>query len=135
MKEINELLFPDEFLYAADHEWVKPEEDRVRVGISDYAQDQLGDIVFVELPQTGARHVKGEQFGAVESVKAVSELYMPVGGEIFSVNKALEESPELVNKEPYGSGWMIEIKPDDPAELKGLMSKDAYMGLLKGLNK
>jgi glycine cleavage system H protein len=135
VKEISELRFPDDFLYASDHEWVKPEEDKVRAGISDYAQDQLGDIVFVELPQIGARRAKGEQFGTVESVKAVSELYMPVGGEILSVNKALEESPELVNKEPYGSGWMIEIKPDDQAELKNLMAKAAYLGLLKGLNK
>jgi glycine cleavage system H protein len=105
------------------------------VGISDYAQDQLGDIVFVELPQIGSRPAKGEQFGTVESVKAVSELYMPLGGEVLSVNKALEESPELVNKESYGSGWMIEIKPSDPAELKGLLAKDDYLGLLKGLNQ
>jgi len=135
VKEIGELQFPDEFLYATDHEWVKPEGDKVRVGISDYAQDQLGDIVFVELPQIGSRLAKGEQFGTVESVKAVSELYMPLGGEVLSVNKALEESPELVNKESYGSGWMIEIKPSDPAELKGLLAKDDYLGLLKGLNQ
>lgn len=135
MKEISELQLPGDFLYAADHEWAKPEGDKVRVGISDYAQDQLGDIVFVELPQVGSRHTKGEQFGTVESVKAVSELYMPVGGEVLSVNKALEESPEFVNKEPYESGWMIEIKATDPAELKGLLTKDAYMGLLKGLKQ
>jgi glycine cleavage system H protein len=135
VKEISELQFPDDFLYATDHEWAKPEGDKVRVGISDYAQDQLGDIVFVELPQIGSRHSKGEQFGTVESVKAVSELYMPVGGEILSVNKALEGAPELVNKQPYESGWMIEIKPSDPAELKGLLAKKAYLGLLKGLNK
>ncbi len=135
MKEISELQFPDDFLYAKDHEWAKPEGDKVRVGISDYAQDQLGDIVFVELPQIGSRLAKGEQFGTVESVKAVSELYMPLGGEVLSVNKALEESPELVNKESYGSGWMIEIKLSDPAELKGLMTRDDYLGLLKGLNK
>jgi glycine cleavage system H protein len=135
VKEISELRFPDDFLYATDHEWAKPEGDKVRVGISDYAQDQLGDIVFVELPQIGSRLAKGEQFGTVESVKAVSELYMPLGGEVLSVNKALEESPELVNKESYGSGWMIEIKLSDPAELKGLMTRDDYLGLLKGLNK
>jgi glycine cleavage system H protein len=135
VKEISELQFPDDFLYATDHEWAKPEGDKIRVGISDYAQDQLGDIVFVELPQIGATHAKGEQFGTVESVKAVSELNMPVGGEILSVNKALEESPEFVNKEPYGSGWMIEIKPGDQTELEGLMTKDVYLGLLKGLNK
>ena len=133
MKDISELQFPDNFLYAKDHEWAKPEGDKVRVGISDYAQDQLGDIVFVELPQVGSRHAKGEQFGTIESVKAVSELYMPLGGEVLSINKVLEESPELVNKQPYESGWIIEIKPSDPGELKGLMSRDAYLGLLKGL--
>ena len=134
MKEISELQFPGDFLYAKDHEWAKPEGDKVRVGLSDYAQDQLGDIVFVELPQVGARHAKGGQFGTVESVKAVSELYMPVGGEVLSVNKALEASPEILNKEPYASGWLIEIKPSDPGELKGLMNRGAYLALLKGLN-
>ena len=134
MKDISELRFPDDFLYAADHEWAKPEGDKLRVGISDYAQDQLGDIVFVELPRSGVRYAKGEQFGTVESVKAVSELYMPVGGEILSVNKALEESPELMNKEPYGAGWLIEIKPHEPAEMKGLLARDAYLEVLKGLN-
>ena len=104
------------------------------MGISDYAQDQLGDIVFVELPQIGSRHAKGEQFGTIESVKAVSELYMPLGGEVLSVNKTLEESPEIVNKAPYEGGWIIEIKPNDPAELKGLLNRDAYLVLLKGLN-
>jgi glycine cleavage system H protein len=134
VKDLSELQFPKELLYAKDHEWAKPEGDKVRVGISDYAQDQLGDIVFVELPQIGSRHAKGEQFGTIESVKAVSELYMPLGGEVLSVNKTLEESPELVNKAPYESGWIIEIKPSDPAELKGLMNRNAYLGLLKGLN-
>jgi glycine cleavage system H protein len=134
VKDLNELQFPEELLYAKDHEWAKPEGDKVRVGISDYAQDQLGDIVFVELPQVGSRHAKGEQFGTIESVKAVSELYMPLGGEILSVNKTLEESPELVNKAPYESGWIIEIKPGDAAELKGLLNRDAYLVLLKGLN-
>jgi glycine cleavage system H protein len=134
VKDLSELQFPNELLYAKDHEWAKPERDKVRVGISDYAQDQLGDIVFVELPQIGSRHAKGEQFGTIESVKAVSELYMPLGGKVLSVNKTLEESPELVNKAPYESGWIIEIKPSDPAELKGLLNREAYLVLLKGLN-
>jgi glycine cleavage system H protein len=133
VKDISELQFPNDFFYAKDHEWAKPEGDKVRVGISDYAQDQLGDIVFVELPQIGTRHAKGEQFGTVESVKAVSELYMPMGGEVLAVNKALEDSPELLNKEPYESGWMVEIKLNDPAELKALMNREAYLSLLKGL--
>jgi glycine cleavage system H protein len=134
VKDLSELQFPGELLYAKDHEWAKPEGDKVRVGISDYAQDQLGDIVFVELPQIGSRHAKGEQFGTIESVKAVSELYMPLGGEVLSVNKTLEESPELVNKAPYESGWIIEINPSDPAELKALLNREAYLVLLKGLN-
>ena len=133
MRDISDLQFPDDFLYAKDHEWAKPEGDKVRVGISDYAQDQLGDIVFVELPQIGSRRAKGEQFGTIESVKAVSELYMPLGGEVLSINKILEDSPELVNKQPYESGWIIEIKPSDPGELKDLMNRDAYLNLLKGL--
>ena len=133
MKEINELQFPDNFFYSKDHEWAKSEGDKVRVGISDYAQDQLGDIVFVELPQVGSRHARGEQFGTTESVKTVSELYMPLGGEILSINKAMEESPEIVNTQPYESGWMIEIRPSDPGELKGLMNREVYLGFLKGL--
>lgn len=133
MRDISELQFPDDFLYAKDHEWAKPEGDKVRVGISDYAQDQLGDIVFVELPQIGSRRAKGEQFGTIESVKAVSELYMPLGGEVLSINKVLEDSPELVNKQPYESGWIMEIKLSDPGELKGLMNRAAYLELLKGL--
>ena len=133
MKEISELQFPDDFFYSKDHEWAKSEGDKVRVGISDYAQDQLGDIVFVELPQIGSRHARGEQFGTIESVKTVSELYMPVGGEVLSVNKTIEDSPELVNKQPYESGWMVEIKLSDPGDLKGLMNRDAYLGFLKGL--
>jgi glycine cleavage system H protein len=133
MKEISELQFRDDFFYSKDHEWAKSEGDKVRLGISDYAQDQLGDIVFVELPLIGSRLTKGEQFGTIESVKTVSELYMPLGGEILSVNNAMEGSPELINTEPYESGWMIEIKPSDPGELKGLMNREAYLGFLKGL--
>lgn len=133
MKEISELQLPEDILYAEDHEWAKPEGDKVRVGISDYAQDQLGDIVFVELPQVGIRLGKGEQFGTIESVKAVSEMYMPVGGEVLSVNKTLEDSPELVNKNPYESGWILDIKPSDPEELRFLMNRDAYLSFLKGL--
>ena len=133
MKEINELILPDDMRYAQDHEWVKTEGDGVRVGISDYAQDQLGDIVFVELPEVGASLAKGEEFGTVESVKAVSELFMPIGGEVLAVNTALEDAPENVNNSPYDQGWMIEIKPSDPGEMDTLMTKDAYLEMLKGL--
>jgi glycine cleavage system H protein len=133
MKEINQLNLPDNLHYAEDHEWAKQDGDKIRVGIDDYAQDQLGDIVFVELPQVGDKLAKGDVFGTVESVKAVSELFMPIGGEIIAINKNLEESPELVNTGPYDDGWMIDIKPNDTAELGSLMTKDAYLEMLKGL--
>jgi len=133
MKEIGELVLPDDVRYADDHEWAKSEDDKMTIGISDYAQDQLGDIVFVELPQIGSTFGKGAQFGTVESVKAVAELYMPLGGEVLSVNKSLEDSPELLNKAPYNEGWMIKVKPSDASELETLMSKEAYLQMLKGL--
>ena len=132
MKEINDLNLPDDIRYAQSHEWAKADGDKVKVGISDFAQDQLGDIVFVELPDVGENFEKGTEFGTVESVKAVSELYMPVGGEIVAVNTALEDAPELVNNTPYSDGWMIEVKPEDGAELDGLLTKDAYLQTLKG---
>jgi glycine cleavage system H protein len=133
MKEINQLNLPDNLHYAEDHEWAQQKGDEIRVGIDDYAQDQLGDIVFVELPQVGDKLAKGDVFGTVESVKAVSELFMPIGGEILAINKNLEESPELVNSSPYDDGWMIDVKPTDTAELESLMTKDAYLEMLKGL--
>jgi glycine cleavage system H protein len=132
MKELNELNFPDDVRYAESHEWARSKGDRIKVGISDYAQDQLGDIVFVELPEKGETFGKGEAFGTVESVKAVSELYMPVGGEVMAVNAALEESPEKVNNAPYSDGWMIEIKAENPSELDALLTNDAYLETLKG---
>lgn len=132
MKEIDELNLPDNLRYATDHEWTRLEGNKVKIGIDDYAQDQLGDIVFVELPEVGATFAKGEEFGTVESVKAVSELFMPVGGEILAINTALEETPEYVNNSPYEDGWMIEIKPSDVAEMDALMDKEAYIKMLKG---
>jgi glycine cleavage system H protein len=132
MKELNELVLPEGLRYSESHEWAKAEGDILKVGVSDYAQDQLGDIVFVELPEVGDSLDKGAEFGTVESVKAVSELYMPVGGEIVAVNTALDESPELVNNTPYTDGWMIEIKPKDAAELNSLLTKDAYLVTLQG---
>jgi len=131
MKDINDVILPDDIQYAESHEWAKAAGDNVRVGITDYAQDQLGDIVFVEMPEVGETFDKGAEFGTVESVKAVSELYMPIGGEIVAVNDALEDSPELINNTPYTDGWMIEVKADDLSELEGLMNKDAYLASLK----
>ena len=132
MKEISELKLAEDVRYAEDHEWIRIEGETARVGISDYAQDQLGDIVFVELPEVGAALSKGQEFGTVESVKAVSELYMPVGGEVLAVNGRLEDAPELVNTAPYDDGWMIEIKPGEPAEADSLMDRGAYLEFLKG---
>lgn len=132
MKELSELNLPDDVRYAESHEWAKSEGDKVKIGITDYAQDQLGDIVFVELPEIGDSLEKGEELGTVESVKAVSELYMPVGGEIVAINSVLEDSPELVNNTPYTEGWMIEVRPDNPSELDALLTRDAYLEKLKG---
>ena len=132
MKELNELNFPADVRYAESHEWARTDGDRVKVGITDYAQDQLGDIVFVELPEVGDTLDKGEEFGTVESVKAVSELYMPVGGEVVAINDTLEDAPEKINNSPYSDGWMIEIKAENLSELDDLMDKDAYFASLKG---
>ncbi len=131
-KEINELVLPGYVSYTDDHEWCKQEGDNIKVGITDYAQGQLGDIVFVELPEVGTSFDKGEAFGTLESVKAVSELYMPISGEVLAVNEALDDTPELVNKEPYQGGWMIVVRPADAGEFESLKDKDAYLKMLKG---
>ena len=132
MKAISELNLPEDVKYTDDHEWAKADGGVVRIGISDYAQDQLGDIVFVELPEVGSSFDKGEEFGTVESVKAVSELYMPIGGEVTAINENLADEPEQVNSDPYKGGWMIEVKASDPAELDALKSKAEYLEMLKG---
>jgi len=132
MKEINELSLPDDVKYTDDHEWARQDGESVTVGISDYAADQLGDIVYVELPEVGRTFKQGEEFGTVESVKAVSELYMPVSGEIVSINSALADAPELVNNDPYQQGWMIKLTPSDVSEMDLLKDKNAYLGMLKG---
>ena len=132
MKELNELSFPDNIRYSESHEWAKADGAKVKIGITDYAQDQLGDIVFVEMPGVGETFAKGAEFGTVESVKAVSELYIPIAGEVVAVNPSLEDAPELINNSPYTDGWMIEIKPDDPSEIESLMTKDAYLASLQG---
>jgi glycine cleavage system H protein len=131
MKLIDELNLPEDCRYTKEHEWAKLDSDKVRVGISDYAQDQLGDIVFVELPQVGNVFKESEVFGTVESVKAVAELYMPVGGEVIAVNSALEDSPQLVNERPYEEGWMIDVKPSDSTEMDALLTKQGYLEILR----
>lgn len=131
MKEINDLNLPEEIRYSNDHEWAKVTGDTVKIGISDYAQDQLGDIVFVELPEVGDVFDSGDEFGTLESVKAVSELYAPLGGEVVAVNQELEDTPELLNQDPY-RGWIIEIKPGDVGEVDTLLDRAAYLEILKG---
>jgi glycine cleavage system H protein len=132
MKEINDLKLPEDVKYSKDHEWARSEGDTVTIGINDYAQDQLGEIVFVELPAVGDTFSVEDEFGSVESVKAVSEMYMPISGEIVAVNENLEDAPELVNEDCYQGGWIIKVKPSDPGELDALMDKAAYLEMLKG---
>jgi glycine cleavage system H protein len=112
--------------YQKSHEWAKKEGDLIVVGISDYAQDSLGDVVFVELPELGAEFSQGDAFGVVESVKAASDVFVPVGGEIAEVNSELEDNPEIINEDPFGKGWIIKIKAADESELESLMDAAAY---------
>jgi glycine cleavage system H protein len=119
-------MTPDDLLFTEKHEWVRVEGDTATVGISDYARTQLGDIVYVELPEVGARVSRMGAFGTIEAVKAVSDLYAPVTGEILEVNDALSADPGLVKESPYEKGWMIKIKMDDPGELGGLLKPEKY---------
>ncbi len=130
MKEICELNLPEDVFYSKDHEWVKKDGDTVKIGISDYAQDQLGDIVFVEMPEEGDSFDAGDEFGTLESVKAVSEIYLPIGGEIVAINEDLEDEPERINKNP-DEAWIVEVRPRDMAELDALLSKADYLKLLE----
>jgi len=118
--------YPTDLRYTSDHEWLRSAGTAWRVGITQFAVQQLGDITIVDLPKVGKTVTKGESFGTVESVKSVSELYAPVSGKITAVNAELDHSPELINDEPYGTGWMIEIEPNNKAELDELLSPDAY---------
>ena len=132
MKEINDLNLPENIKYTDQHEWAEKDGEIIIVGINDYAQDQLGDIVFVELPEVGDIFAQGEEFGTVESVKAVSEIYIPVSGEIIEINGELEEDPEIVNTSPYDKGWIAKIKPSNLSELDNLFNKSEYLNMLKG---
>lgn len=122
------MKLPDHLYYTKEHEWLSFNEEQGvgTIGITDYAQGELGDVVFVELPEKGQRVQAKEAFGTIEAVKAVSELFSPVTGEVVEVNRELESRPELVNSEPYGEGWMIKVKLDDPEELKSLLSAADY---------
>jgi len=122
---------PPDLKYTEEHEWVRAEGDRITVGITDYAQEALGDVVYVDLPATGTRVESGQPFGEVESTKSVSDLYAPVTGTIVERNEALESSPELVNSDPYGDGWLVAIEVDDPGVVDELMDADAYVALVE----
>lgn len=124
------MNFPTNVKYTNEHEWVRIEGDEAYVGITDYAQSQLGDIIFVDIPTEGETLGKGETFGSIEVVKTVSDLFLPIGGEILEVNPALEENPELVNKDPYGEGWIVKIKPTDASEADDLLDAEAYKQLI-----
>ena len=120
------MEFPIELRYSREHEWVAVEENIATIGITDYAQDQLGDLVYVELPEVGAQVTKDEAFGVVESVKAVSDIYAPVSGTVTEVNVGLPDSPETINEDPYGDAWMIRVEMSDPDELEDLMKATEY---------
>jgi glycine cleavage system H protein len=123
-------VIPEDLKYTQEHEWVsRAGDDTVRLGITDYAQQQLGDVVYAQLPDVGQKCVAGEAFGEVESTKSVSDIYAPLDGAVVARNEALDDRPELINSDPYGEGWMIEIRVDDPARVDELLDAAAYRGL------
>lgn len=125
-------MYPNNYRYTKDHEWVVVENGVGTVGITVHAQDELGDIVYVDLPTVGATVAKGDTFGSVESVKAVSDLYSPISGEVSEVNTALNDAPEKLNADPHGEAWLIKVKLTDPAEVESLLSAEDYQNYLKG---
>lgn len=126
------MNFPQDLKYTSEHEWIRIEGDIAYVGITDYAQDQLGDIVFVDIPTVGETLEAGEVFGTIEVVKTISDLFLPIAGEVIEQNEALEESPELVNKDPYGEGWIIKLKPSDVSEMEKLLDAEGYKAVING---
>jgi glycine cleavage system H protein len=126
------MLIPDDLRYSTDHEWVRVEGDRVRVGITDYAQDALGDVVYVEVPEQGAAVDAAAKVSEVESTKSVSDIYAPVAGTVVEVNHGLDETPERLNDDPYGDGWICVIEVSDPSQLDALLDGEAYRRLIEG---
>jgi glycine cleavage system H protein len=123
---------PDDLRYSTDHEWARAEEGRVRVGITDYAQDALGDVVFVDVPEVGRQVAKGEAVAEVESTKSVSEIYAPMAGTVVDANGDLSDNPERLNEDPYGEGWIFALELDDPAQLDELLDAEGYRALIEG---
>jgi glycine cleavage system H protein len=128
-------MYPESYFYTQDHEWIKIEGDEALMGITDFAQKQLGDVVFVELPEVGAEMGFHQSLGVIESVKAVSDIYSPISGEVTAVNESLNDSPELVNEDPHGEGWIIRLKVKDASEQEKLMSVDEYEKFVEGLEE
>ncbi|MGP4109031.1 glycine cleavage system protein GcvH [Virgibacillus sp. L01] len=125
------MSLPKDLLYSEEHEWIKKEGDKVRIGITEFAQSELGDIVFVELPEAGEEVEADEPFGSVESVKTVSELYAPISGKVVEINEELEDSPEYVNESPYEKAWMVVLEPSDDSELNNLLSAEQYQEIIE----
>lgn len=123
---------PQNLKYTKEHEWIRVEGDIAYVGITDYAQEQLGDVVFVDIPAVGEALEAGETFGSIEVVKTISDLFLPVAGEVLEQNETLEETPELVNKDPYGEGWLIKMKPSDVKDVEDLLDAEAYKAVVNG---
>ena len=125
-------MYPEDRRYSEEHEWVLEEGDHLVLGITHYAQDELGDVVFVELPEVGTHVEAGSEIGTIESVKAVAELYCPLAGEVVEINEDIEDSPELVNEDPHEKGWLLKWKPEDPAAVADLMDAAAYVAFTEG---
>ena len=123
---------PDDLRYSTDHEWARLDDGRVRIGITDYAQDALGDVVFVQIPDVGTRVAQGDSFSEVESTKSVSDIYAPISGTVVEVNQELADAPQRVNEDPYGEGWLVVIEADDVTQLDQLLTPDAYRALIEG---
>ncbi|MFQ5722704.1 MAG: glycine cleavage system protein GcvH [Candidatus Aminicenantales bacterium] len=128
-------MYPNDFYYTQDHEWIKVEGEEATVGITEFAQKQLGDVVYVELPARGTKLEFHQSIGVIESVKAVSDIYSPVSGEVIEVNQKLNDSPELVNQDPHGQGWIIRLKIKDKSELQKLMTASEYEKFLEGIEE
>jgi glycine cleavage system H protein len=126
------MQLPDDLRYSSDHEWVRLEDGKIRLGITDYAQDALGDVVYVEIPEVGAQVEASAKVSEVESTKSVSDIYAPVAGTVVSVNADLSDSPERLNDDPYGEGWICVIEPDDPSAVDALLDVEAYRRLIEG---
>jgi len=127
--------YPTQYRYTKEHEWIEAKGDAGTIGITDYAQHELGDVVFVELPAAGSKLVSGKTFGSIESVKAVSEIYAPVSGEVVEANAALQNKPEIINSEPHGAGWLVKIKLSNPSEVSSLMDAAAYEAYIEEKKK